>query len=192
MIGQLHTMIDAQKDKILTQNEMYKLITENFKKNNVAVSSDIVLSLSKKIKKSHFNEWGHADHNEITLGNVGDYMRVILRHAKAPMHYSDLAKQVQKYSNKKIKIQTCLNELIRNKTFVLVGRGKYALSSDGYRPGTTKEILTLILKEKGLLTRKQIIKEISKERDLKEGTIKQILIRDKTFHFLNGKYALRG
>jgi hypothetical protein len=42
--------------------------------------------------------------------------------------------------------QTVHNELIKDKRFVLVGRGIYALSDWGYKRGTVKEVITEILK----------------------------------------------
>jgi hypothetical protein len=38
------------------------------------------------------------------------------------------------------------NELIRNKDFVLVGRGIYALKEWGYEPGTVSHVIEAILK----------------------------------------------
>ena len=63
------------------------------------------------------------------------------------------------------------NELIRYTQFVLVGRGLYALQEWGYEPGTVADVIERILKEKGPLSKQEIIAEVAKHRTVKVGTI---------------------
>ena len=64
------------------------------------------------------------------------------------------------------------NELIKDKRFVLVGRGIYALSEWGYKKGTVKEVIEEILKDaKKPLTREEILDRVLKIRQVKKSTI---------------------
>ena len=72
---------------------------------------------------------------------------------------------------KTINVQAVHNELIRDNAFVLIGRGIYALRKWGYEDGTVSDVVAGILKEKGPLTRDQIIAEVLKKRQVKRITI---------------------
>ena len=55
----------------------------------------------------------------------------------------------------------------------MIGRGIYALSNWGYEKGTVSDIITKILKKAGDdgLSRKEIVKQVLKERKVKETTV---------------------
>jgi DNA-directed RNA polymerase delta subunit len=63
------------------------------------------------------------------------------------------------------------NELIRDRRFVLIGRGIYALREWGYFPGEVKDIIFKFLKEEGPLTKEEILERIKKQRMVKENTV---------------------
>jgi len=75
------------------------------------------------------------------------------------------------FDHKTVTVQAVHNELIRYPQFVLVGRGLYALREWGYEPGTVADVIEAILKEKGPLSKKEIISEVGKQRTVKVGTI---------------------
>jgi DNA-directed RNA polymerase delta subunit len=73
---------------------------------------------------------------------------------------------------KKTHPQTVHNELIKDKRFVLVGRGTYALSEWGYKRGTVKEVLEEILRKHSRpMKRGDIIKKVLEVRQVKKSTI---------------------
>ena len=79
--------------------------------------------------------------------------------------------QTEKTFNKKTHIATTHNELIKDKRFVLVGRGIYGLLEWGYHEGVVRDVITQILKREGPLTKEEIIDKVLKERYLKKNTI---------------------
>ncbi|HAV11549.1 MAG TPA: hypothetical protein DCX32_03320 [Candidatus Moranbacteria bacterium] len=90
------------------------------------------------------------------------------------MHFKDIAEEIDKsgLNKKKTHPQTVHNELIKDKKFVLVGRGIYALAEWGYEKGTVKDVLEDILKKyPAAMTREEIIKEVLKVRQVKKSTV---------------------
>ena len=104
------------------------------------------VSLSQVILFSPFGYIGAEKHLEIMPANVGDKAYLVLKTKEQPMHFRDLAGSMNQYAKtssgfhpvwqKTVEAQTVHNELIKNKNFVLVGRGIYALSEWGYEKGT--------------------------------------------------------
>ncbi|MFZ3031722.1 MAG: hypothetical protein WA082_01680, partial [Candidatus Moraniibacteriota bacterium] len=83
--------------------------------------------------------------------------------------------------------QTVHNELIKDQRFVLVGRGIYALSDWGYKPGTVKDVITEILQAAGKpLSREDILARVLEIRQVKKSTI---IINLNTFFARIGKNA---
>ena len=79
------------------------------------------------------------------------------------------------------------NELIKDKRFVLVGRGIYALSEWGYKRGTVKEVIMDILRISGKpMTREEVLAEVLKIRQVKKSTV---IINLNTFFARIGKNA---
>jgi len=93
----------------------------------------------------------------------------------------------------KIKITECDevdNELIKDKRFVLVGRGLYALAEWGYVPGVVRDVIKTVLAKNGPMTKEEIIDKVMKERYVKENTILVNLQNPKYFkRDKDGKYT---
>ena len=72
-----------------------------------------------------------------------------------------------------VTVQAFHNELIKDSRFVLIGRGIYALDSWGFEKGTVSDIITKILMKAGSegLSRKEIVKQVLRERKVKETTV---------------------
>jgi hypothetical protein len=87
------------------------------------------------------------------------------------MHFSEVAKTIGSLFEKKAHVATCHNELIKDKRFVLVGRGLYALSEWGYSTGVVKDVIADVLKVNGPLTREEVIDKVRNERYVKDNTI---------------------
>lgn len=141
-------------------------------KNKKAVLS--YLKLSKEILKNPFNEWGLSHWNEISPRGVRDKAYVVLKKNGKPLHFRKITELINEkgFSKKKANIQTVHNELIKDSRFVLVGRGIYALTEWGYKPGTVTDVIISVLKSKGgSLPKDEIIKEVLKQRLVKKNTI---------------------
>ena len=95
--------------------------------------------------------------------------------------------------NKKTYPQTVHNELIKDPRFVLVGRGTYALAEWGYVPGTIKDIITKVLKDKSEPVHKdEIVKQVLAQRLVAKNTVLMNLNNKANFEKdQNDKYFLR-
>ncbi len=130
-------------------------------------------SLSKQLA-SLKDVWGLVKWPTVNPKNIRDKIYVILADGGKPMHFSDIAKHIKAsdFKRKDVTIQAIHNELIKDKRFVLIGRGIYALDSWGYSKGTVSDIITKVLKKAGEpLHRDEIVKRVLKSRQVKETTI---------------------
>ena len=130
-------------------------------------------SLSKALA-SLKDVWGLVKWPTVNPKNIRDKIYVILADNGKPMHFSDIAKHIKQsdFKRKDVTTQAIHNELIKDKRFVLIGRGIYALDSWGYSKGTVSDIITSVLKKAGEpLHRDEIVKRVLKSRQVKETTI---------------------
>lgn len=150
------------------------------------------VALSKKIAKNKWNEYGHVSSPLIRPRGMKDGAYIVLSRTQTPLHFSQIARQIQDvFANRRIHVQTVHNELIKDKRFVLVGRGLYALAEWGYEPGFVKDIICNVLKERGSCKKEAIVAEVMKRRQVKENTILMNLNNKTLFQSLpNGKYTL--
>ncbi|MEX0652299.1 MAG: sigma factor-like helix-turn-helix DNA-binding protein [Candidatus Paceibacterota bacterium] len=149
------------------------------------------LSLSKTIAKNPLGDWGPAASSNVKAKGMRDFAYLAIKRHGSPMHFTEVAESITELFNKKAHVATCHNELIKDKRFVLVGRGLYALSEWGYSSGVVKDVLKTILEKEGPLSREELIDRIRKERYVKDNTISvnlqdtSIFKKDK-----GGKYSL--
>ena len=130
-------------------------------------------SLSKNL--AHLKgQWGLTKWPTVNPKNIRDKIYVILQENGKPMHFSEISKSIKDsdFKRKDVTTQAIHNELIKDKRFVLIGRGIYALNEWGYSKGTVSDIITNILKKEGApLHRDEIVKRVLKHRQVKETTI---------------------
>lgn len=135
---------------------------------------EAVAMLSKNLSTLN-NQWGLTKWPTVNPKNIRDKIYVVLEEKREPMHFSDIAKAISSsdFRRKNVTVQAIHNELIKDSRFVLIGRGIYALNSWGYEKGTVSDIITKILKKAGDagLSRKEIVKQVLKERKVKETTV---------------------
>ena len=102
-----------------------------------------------------------------------------------------MAEKIEETFNKEAHVATTHNELIKDDRFVLVGRGLYALSEWGYSNGVVRDVIKTVLKDKGALTKEDVIKEVLKQRQVKENTIYVNLQNPRYFRKdVKGRYSL--
>jgi hypothetical protein len=138
------------------------------------------LSISKKINKNPLGEWGKNTSSNIKTRGIKDYAFLTMRKHGSPMHFREVAKSITDVFSKKCHTATCHNELIKDKRFVLVGRGIYALTDWGYKSGVVRDVIKDLLKKNGPMTKENIVDQVMKERYLKKNTI--------LVNLQNGKY----
>lgn len=182
----------ARKEELVAQGKTDEVIAELVGASNL---NDFVvlnyLSVSKKFAANVYGDLGLAHWEEINPKTSRAKAYLVLKKHGQPLHFTDLAQMinVKKFDSKKVYPQTIHNELIKDVRFVLVGRGMYGLKEQGYFPGTAKEVIRKILKEKGPLHPQDVVQLVSSQRFLKENTILLNLQNRKHFKKLSdGRY----
>lgn len=149
-----------------------------------------LLAVSKDIKQNVFGKWGLSGWSDIKPRGTREKAYLVLKTADKPLHFRAIADLIDRYGlqkKKKSHPQTVHNELIKDKRFVLVGRGIYALSDWGYKRGTVKEVITDILKAAGKpLSREEVLAKVLEIRQVKKSTV---IINLNTFFARIGKNA---
>ncbi len=134
---------------------------------------EALASISKDLANLH-GRWGLTKWPMVNPKNIRDKIYVILHDAKKPMHFSEISKSIKDsdFKRKDVTTQAIHNELIKDKRFVLIGRGIYALREWGYKKGTVADVIAEVLrKEGGPLHRDEIVRRVLKSRQVKETTI---------------------
>lgn len=152
------------------------------------------LSIPKAFGVNVFGDVGLVEWPEIDPKTIRDKIYLALKRHGAPLYFKDIAKYIHSsgISTRPVHMQTVHNELIKDKRFVLVGRGIYALEEHGYNPGTVREIIVDLLKNKGPLTSEEVVNLVNERRFFKENTILLNLQNRKYFkRSEEGRYAVR-
>ncbi|HQU07841.1 MAG TPA: sigma factor-like helix-turn-helix DNA-binding protein [Candidatus Paceibacterota bacterium] len=129
------------------------------------------LSLSKRIGSNPLAEWGRTTSSSVRTKGVRDYAYLAIKRAGKPMHFSEVAKAIGELFSKKAHVATTHNELIKDKRFVLVGRGLYALTEWGYAPGVVRDVIREVLERDGPLTKEDVLTKVKEARFVKDNTI---------------------
>lgn len=181
--------------KLLSEAELFANFTPKYNLNSRSLAS--YLEVSKRIQKNAEGKIGLIDWPEIKPRGVKDKAFLVLRKEKKPLHFRQITELIDELGynlpNKRSHPQTVHNELIKDPRFVLVGRGMYALSEWGYVPGTIKDMITKVLKEKQQPTHQDyIVKEVLNQRLVAKNTVLINLNNKKYFQKdAEGKYFLR-
>ena len=180
--------------EVVTEAELLDRFLDELKSVNDAYKNEEVLkrwlSLSKHIGSNPLAEWGRTSASAIRIKGVRDYAYLAVKRHGAPMHFSEVATTIGSLFSKKAHIATTHNELIKDPRFVLVGRGLYALTEWGYKPGVVRDVIRETLEEKGPMKKDEIIKQVKKARFVKDNTILVNLNDSRYFKRLkDGRYA---
>ncbi len=129
--------------------------------------------VSKKLSTLN-KKWGLNKWPTVNPKNIRDKIYVILQENGKQMHFNDIAQSIRDsdFKRKDVTTQAIHNELIKDKRFILVGRGIYALKEWGFKKGTVADVISEVLKEAGEpLHRDEIVARVLKKRFVKETTI---------------------
>lgn len=152
-----------------------KPIAEIAKKAGIepANHAEAIASTSKLLATLN-GRWGLMKWPMVNPKNIRDKIYVILHENGKHMHFNEIAEAIKAsdFKRKEVTTQAIHNELIKDKRFVLIGRGIYALKEWGYEKGTVADIITEVLQKNGSpMHRDEIVKEVLKSRYVKETTI---------------------
>ncbi|MBL8121507.1 hypothetical protein JNM87_02035 [Candidatus Saccharibacteria bacterium] len=137
------------------------------------VYTTALASISKQLATLN-GRWGLVKWPTVNPKNIRDKIYVILSERKQHMHFNEIAESIKAsdFKRKDVTTQAIHNELIKDKRFVLIGRGIYALKEWGYEKGTVADIISEVLREaKEPLHRDEIVQRVLKSRFVKETTI---------------------
>lgn len=152
------------------------------------------LAESSKLLSFLNGNWGLSKWPTVNPKNIRDKIYVILQENGKQMHFSEISIKIKQsdFKRKDVTTQAIHNELIKDDRFILVGRGIYALKEWGFKKGTVSDVITEILKKANEpLHRDEIVKQVLKNRYVKETTILLNLQGKKQFkRVAKATYAL--
>ncbi len=186
-VNDMTKFLNAKDKTAILTNKLYLTQCDN-------VASFHLLAIPKHFGANIFGDFGLRSWPEIQPKTIRDKVYLVLKKQGTPLHFTDIAKFSYKYGlDRKIPhVQTVHNELIKDKRFVLVGRGMYALKENGFEPGTVKDVVSGILKKKGPMKSDDIVKMVSAQRFVKENTVLLNLQNKNRFRKLgDGRYEVR-
>lgn len=152
------------------------------------------ISLAKNIIRTDEGHLGLSHWREINPKSIRDKTYYILRKHEKPLHFSDIAKHIESLEKNKKKVtkQAVHNELIRDRRFVLIGRGIYALREWGYQDGVVEDVIEeILIKAEKPLHKDQIIQEVLKKRLVKETTILLNLQKTRFTRVARATYTIK-
>ncbi|MFI5260765.1 MAG: sigma factor-like helix-turn-helix DNA-binding protein [Candidatus Paceibacteria bacterium] len=162
-------------NEVVSESQILDRFLDELKGVNDAYKNEEVLkrwlSLSKGIGSNPLAEWGRTSAPAIRIKGIRDYAYLAIKRHGEPMHFGDVAKAIGTLFTKKAHIATTHNELIKDPRFVLVGRGLYALTEWGYKPGVVRDVIRETLEENGPMKKEDIIKHVKVARFVKDNTI---------------------
>ena len=174
---------NADRDKLFKEKTHLKQLSE--------VNTEHFLSIAKHFGVNIFGDFGLREWAEIEPKTVRDKAYLTLKKHGKPLHFEEIAKNIQRLGidRRAAHVQTVHNELIKDKRFVLVGRGIYALSEHGYESGTVQQVIARLLKKQGPMNSEEVVRLVNEQRFLQKNTILLNLQNRKFFKRLdNGKY----
>lgn len=172
--------------KEIMENKAHLLYCKDF-------DSCHLISISKEFGTNVFGDVGLKEWEEIDPRTIRDKIYLALKKSGKPLHFTEIATAINKFGidKKKAHVQTVHNELIKDGRYVLVGRGQYALSENGFEAGTVREVITQLLKKHGPLKSEEVLAKVNKKRILKRNTILLNLQNKKFFKRLpDGRYSV--
>jgi len=171
----------ALKTKVTSLIETIKKIGEPKAIQDIAKSANIAdadqaaaLASTSKLLATLNGRWGLVKWPMVNPKNIRDKIYVILKENGKQMHFNEIAAAIKDsdFKRKDVTTQAIHNELIKDKRFVLIGRGIYALKEWGYEKGTVADVISDVLRDAGEpLHRDEIVKRVLKSRFVKETTI---------------------
>ncbi len=162
----------------VSEQKLYEIAAENSMQIMGHTPEQRVLeayvATSKIISKNPYGEYGLASWPTISPTGVKDKAYAALAKSGAPLHFRQVAAAIDRagWSKHRAHPQTVHNELIKDKRFVLVGRGLYGLAQWGFEPGAVREVLVSVFRRAHKpLSKEQAIQLVLEKRAVKPQTI---------------------
>ncbi len=196
-INKIVQIFEKTKEPVL-ENKLWQAYEKEPEINfvNDKINEDILLNyliMSKKIKKNPLGELGLVNWKSITPKRMSHKIKLIMKNLEKPLHFKKIAEEINKmnFDKKVAHPATIHNELILDDDYILVGRGIYALKNWGYESGKVSDVVERVLKQKGPISKKELITEVSKRKIVKDTTINLAIVNNKNIQKdKSGKYYL--
>ncbi len=183
-----------EQNHLTPEDEFLQLFGKHLKSAGVKKTTDESLGhwlvISKRLGRNPLGEWGRMDSPHVRIKNTRDFAYLTLKRHGSPMHFTEVARGIEKLFGREAHPATTHNELIKDGRFVLVGRGLYALKEWGYQPGVVRDVIKGIISREGPLTREEIIDRVKRERYVKDATIAVNLQNSAFTRTSDGRYSL--
>jgi len=183
-----------ESNKLVSEEEFLDMFSKFLKQEGVKNKpADVLarwLDISKRVGKNPLGEWGRVESPHVRIKNTRDFAYLTLKRHGSPMHFTEVAKGIERLFGRETHPATTHNELIKDSRFVLVGRGLYALKEWGYEPGVVRDVIRGILEREGPLTRVEIVDRVKRERYVKDATIAVNLQNGMFTRLSDGTYSL--
>ncbi len=176
-----------RKKKVISAEDIAKELSAS------RVTIESLLWIKKNTLQTEEKKWGLITWREVNPKSIKDKTYIIMKKHKKPLHYSEITKKIlaHRLQKRPVTKQAVHNELIRDDRFVLIGRGIYALSEWGYKPGVVEEVIVEILREAGHpMHKNEIIEHVKKHRIVKETTVILNLQRNTFKRVARATYTL--
>jgi len=184
----------TEEEQLTPEEEFLQTFTKHLKEEGVkARAKDTLLrwlAMSKKLGRNPLGEWGRIESPHVRIRNTRDFAYLTLKRHGSPMHFTEVARGIEKLFSREAHPATTHNELIKDGRFVLVGRGLYALKEWGYAPGVVRDVITSILEREGPLSRHDIIDRVKRERYVKDATVLVNLQSGEFEKLPDGRYTI--
>ena len=151
------------------------------------------IEMSQHLGKNPFGEYGLVEWGTIVPKRMNDKIYLVLKKHGEPLHFHEITDRINKakFDHRTAYPPTVHNELILNDRYVLVGRGVYALTEWGFKPGVVADVIKELLRKypEGL-TREEITEKVLDQRMVKKNTIYLALTNNEAFKKAGDKYVL--
>src|SRR3989339_1564996 len=186
VVNKIVALLNKEEEPLALDDLINKISQAEFFISNDDLTDKVVVNflfITKKIKDNPYQEWGLNHWPSISPKRMNDKIYIVLKKEGKPLHFTEIANIInnREFDVRKAYPATIHNELILDDKYVLVGRGIYALKEWGYKPGVVADVIKLILKENGPLTKEQIIGQVLKMRQVKRSTIILALMNRNNF-----------
>lgn len=178
-------------EESFNNHKEYSYIDQHQAENKAIIES--LVRLNKDINKNILDQYGIHNWTTIRPKRMTDKAYLIMLREQRPLHFAEVADLINQanFDRKKAIPATVHNELILDDKYVLVGRGIYALKDWGFQEGTVADIITDVLKQKGPMTKKDLMEQVLKQRLVQKTTITLVLMnKDKFKRTEQGEYTL--
>jgi len=183
------SVLKNKKEEVVTGGKFDSIFNDLTKVHTIDSNVGLnYLAVSKKFTVSPYGDRGLSVWPEVNPSTIRDWSYLVLKKASKPLHFEEIASHISSVHAKKKKVftPTVHNELIKDKRFVLVGRGMYGLTEFGYEIGNIKSLIKNTLSKHGKLPANKIIDLVSQQRMFKKNTI-LLHLQDKEMFKKDGK-----